>query len=126
MKIILLTLALLLAKVTLVNAQSPFDPADPDVVFTSSNRPPVPAYGPVVKWGHSQNLNWGGTGSTSFKSYYYKEWPSGLNSPKRISTMLQTGRNTRFLFSSMVWEIKETFMIMNGSLLPVARSSATG
>ncbi|HML58451.1 MAG TPA: hypothetical protein PKA85_08800, partial [Ferruginibacter sp.] len=48
------------------------DPNDPNVVFTTSNRPDVPAwndYG-IVKWGHTNRLGWNPY-NKGYKAYLY-------------------------------------------------------
>ncbi|MEJ7735800.1 MAG: LamG-like jellyroll fold domain-containing protein [Chitinophagaceae bacterium] len=79
-KLYLLILTIVAFQAFTANGQTnPFNPTDPDVVFTSTNRPPAPAYGPIAKWGHTQRMNWT---TTSFKSYYYKGMVFRLKFPK--------------------------------------------
>ena len=45
--------------------------ADPDVIFTSSNQPAVPAWGQISKWGHTNRLDWNPY-SYGYLSYYFE------------------------------------------------------
>lgn len=59
------------------------NPSDPDVIFTQSNQPTLPAwndYG-VVKWGHTNRLGWGPF-NKGYKSYYYRGMAFRLKFPK--------------------------------------------
>ena len=67
-----LVLALLMLSGLSSQSQNIFNPADKDSVFNPNKLPPLPPWGIAYKWGHAQRLNWGGTGTTTFKIYYYK------------------------------------------------------
>jgi len=74
-----------------IHAQNVMNPNDRDSVFTSTNRPPLPGFGPIVKWGHTKSLNWGGTGTTTFKSYWYKGMQFRLKFPKSYQQGVNDG-----------------------------------
>lgn len=71
-----------------------FDPNDPDVVFTSTNRPATPAWGVMAKWGHTNRLTWNGTRpfNYGYKSYYYKGAAFRVKFPKSYQHNVADGK----------------------------------
>lgn len=67
------------------------DPNDPNVVYTSSNHPAVPAYGPIAKWGHTNRLSWNPY-NYGYKSYYYKGMAFRLKFPKTYQHNVADGK----------------------------------
>ncbi len=67
------------------------DPNDPDVVYTSSNQPAVPAYSKISKWGHTNRLSWNPF-SYGYKSYYYKGMAFRLKFPKTYQHNVADGK----------------------------------
>ncbi len=92
-KILFYVLLLTLGFVTnQVNAQpGVFNPSDPDVIFTASNQPAVPAYNTIAKWGHANRLNWGPY-SNGYRSYYYNGTVFRLKFPKTYQHNVADGK----------------------------------
>ncbi len=67
------------------------DPNDADVVFTSTNQPPAPAYAVMSKWGHGNRLNWNPY-SYGYKSYYFKGMAFRLKFPKTYQHNVADGK----------------------------------
>ncbi len=67
------------------------DPNDADVIFTSTNQPPAPAYGVISKWGHGNRLNWNPY-SYGYKSYYFKGMAFRLKFPKTYQHNVADGK----------------------------------
>ncbi len=67
------------------------DPNDADVVFTSTNQPPAPAFGVISKWGHGNRLNWNPY-SYGYKSYYFKGMAFRLKFPKTYQHNVADGK----------------------------------
>ena len=67
------------------------DPADADVVFSSTNQPPAPPYGVISKWGHGNRLNWNPY-SYGYKSYYFKGMAFRLKFPKTYQHNVVDGK----------------------------------
>lgn len=57
------------------------DPNDPDLIFTSTNQPAVPAYNKISKWGHTNRLDWNPF-TYGYKSYYFKGMAFRVKFPK--------------------------------------------
>ncbi|MEO5943116.1 MAG: fibronectin type III domain-containing protein [Ferruginibacter sp.] len=75
-----------------VNAQANvLDPNDPDVVFTSSNKPALPSYGVISKWGHTNRLDWNPY-TYGYKSYYFKGMAFRLKFPKTYKHNVVDGK----------------------------------
>src|SRR5215467_5568896 len=89
---ITLTLVILALFVTEnIKAQNVFDINDKDSIFKS--QPPIPAWGKIVKWGHAVRLtNWGGTGTTTYKSYFYNSMPFRLKFPHTYQQGVNDGK----------------------------------
>ncbi len=67
------------------------DPNDPNVIFTSTYKPPAPPYGPMAKWGHTNRLNWNPY-NYGYKSYYYKGMAFRLKFPKTYQHNVNDGK----------------------------------
>jgi large repetitive protein len=67
------------------------NPSDPDVVFTSSNKPAVPTYAKISKWGHTNRLSWNPY-NYGYKSYYYKGMAFRVKFPKTYAHNLADGK----------------------------------
>src|ERR1700730_3229541 len=95
-KVYSLTLSLLVFSVLASQAQNVFDINDKDSIFSAqqatNQQPPAPPYGRVAKWGDSVRLSWGGTGTTSFKSYYFNGMPFRLKFPKSYQQGVSDGK----------------------------------
>lgn len=68
---------------TIAQYQYGLNPSDPNVVFTTNNRPDVPAwndYG-IVKWGHTNRLGWNPY-NKGYKAYLYRGMAFRLKFPK--------------------------------------------
>ncbi len=75
-----------------ISAQNVFDVNDKDSIF-GATKPPVPAWGRINKWGHAVRLtNWGGTGTTTFKSYIFNQMPFRLKYPKSYQQGVNDGK----------------------------------
>lgn len=74
-----------------VNAQNVFDQNDPDVIFTSSNQPPIPSYYVLSKWGHSTKLSWNSY-SYGYKSYFFMGTPFRIKYPKTYQQGVNDGK----------------------------------
>jgi predicted esterase len=86
---------------TSLNAQpGVLDPNDPDVVFTATNRPPLPTYAVISKWGHSNRLTWSGKRpfEYGFKSYYFKGLTFRLKFPASYQHNVADGKKYPVLF----------------------------
>jgi hypothetical protein len=70
-----------------------FDPAYPDVIYTSSNQPAPPAFNNtnVVKWGHTARLAGDHTHRATDR-IYTREWYSELSFQKLTNTKLLMGK----------------------------------
>jgi len=70
------------------------NPADPDVVFTTTNRPAAPSWGVISKWGHTNRLTWNSKRpfDYGFKSYYYKGMAFRLKFPKTYQHNVNDGK----------------------------------
>lgn len=69
------------------------NPNDPDVVFTSSNQPALPAwnnYG-IVKWGHTNRLGWGPY-AKGYRSYLYQGMAFRVKFPKTYQHGVADGK----------------------------------
>ncbi|RYZ19128.1 MAG: hypothetical protein EOP49_48785, partial [Sphingobacteriales bacterium] len=69
------------------------NPADPDVVFNSSNQPALPAwnnYG-IVKWGHTNRLGWGPY-AKGYRSYLYQGMAFRVKFPKTYQHGVSDGK----------------------------------
>jgi large repetitive protein len=67
------------------------DPNDPDVIFTTTNQPPVPAWGVISKWGHRNRLSWNPY-SYGYKSYYFKGMAFRVKFPKTYQHNVADGK----------------------------------
>lgn len=75
-----------------VSAQSNvLNPNDPDVIFTSTNRPAVPTWGIMSKWGHTNRLSWNPY-SFGYKSYYFKGMAFRVKFPKTYQHNIADGK----------------------------------
>ena len=68
-----------------------FDPNDPDLIFTTTNRPAAPANNNVNKWGHTTRLGWNPF-SFGFKSYIYQGMAFRLKFPKTYQHNVVDGK----------------------------------
>jgi len=87
MKRILAVTLLFLAVFCINNANGQagvLNPNDPDVIFTSTNQPPVPTFNRISKWGHTNRLSWNPF-SKGYKSYYFKGMAFRVKFPKTYS-----------------------------------------
>jgi len=75
-----------------VQAQNVMNANDKDSVFTSTNHPAVPGFGTIVKWGHTKSLNYPGTGTTTFKSYYYNGMQFRIKFPHTYQQGVNDGK----------------------------------
>lgn len=74
------------------------DPNDPDVIFTSQNQPPAPAWNQISKWGHTNRLNWNPF-SYGYKSYYFRGMAFRIKFPKTYQQGVADGKKyPLFLF----------------------------
>jgi len=74
------------------SGQNVFNQNDKDSIF-GATLPAQPAWGSIVKWGHAVRLtNWGGTGTTTFKSYYFNQMPFRLKYPKSYQQGVSDGK----------------------------------
>lgn len=73
------------------------NPNDPDVIFTSSNQPAVPAWGQMSKWGHTNRLSWNPY-SYGYKSYYFKGMAFRLKFPKTYQHNVADGKTYPAIF----------------------------
>ncbi len=89
-KVYSLTLSILVLSVLTSQAQNVFDINDKDSIFSS--QPPAPPYGRIAKWGHAVRLTWGGTGTTTFKSYYFNGMAFRLKFPKSYQQGVSDGK----------------------------------
>src|SRR5438128_195712 len=95
MKKLIGSLIILLLVWSSANAQPGIlDPNDPDVVFTSTNRPAAPAFGVMAKWGHTNRLTWNSQKpfNYGYKSYYYKGMAFRLKFPKSYQHNVNDGK----------------------------------
>ncbi len=67
------------------------NPADPDVVYTSTNHPAAPAWGQISKWGHTNRLSWGPF-VNGYKSYYFQGMAFRLKFPKSYQHNVADGK----------------------------------
>ncbi len=69
------------------------NPNDPDVVFTSSNQPVLPAWNNngIVKWGHANRLGWGPY-NKGYRSYLYQGMAFRLKFPKTYQHGVSDGK----------------------------------
>jgi len=67
------------------------NPNDPDVIYTASNRPPVPTWGIISKWGHTNRLSWNPY-SFGYKSYYFKGMAFRVKFPKTYQHNVVDGK----------------------------------
>ena len=67
------------------------NPNDPDVVFTTTNQPPVPTWGIMSKWGHKNRLSWNPF-SFGYKSYYFKGMAFRVKFPKTYQHNIVDGK----------------------------------
>src|SRR5687768_1040472 len=67
------------------------NPADPDLVFTSTYRPATPNYNVISKWGHTKRLKWD-TYTEGYKSYYFKGVAFRLKFPKSYKHNVADGK----------------------------------
>ncbi|MBS1738502.1 MAG: fibronectin type III domain-containing protein [Bacteroidetes bacterium] len=67
------------------------DQNDPDVIFTANNQPPLPAWGQMSKWGHTNRLNWNPY-SYGYKSYYFRGMAFRLKFPKTYQQGVNDGK----------------------------------
>jgi large repetitive protein len=89
---IVFTLIILSMIFTSAVAQNVFDINDKDSIF-GTVLPPLPAWGRINKWGHAKRLtNWGGTGTTTYKAYYYDQMPFRLKFPKSYQQGVADGK----------------------------------
>lgn len=77
---------------TNVHAQNVFNPADPDVIFTSANQPPRPNNGLIYKWGHTKRITSWNTFNAGFKSYIYNGTQFRLKFPKTYQPGANNGK----------------------------------
>ena len=68
-----------------------FNPNDPDVIFTATNRPAAPTNSNVNKWGHTTRLGWNPF-SFGFKSYIYQGMAFRLKFPKTYQHNVADGK----------------------------------
>jgi len=69
-----------------------FNPADPDVVFTSTSRPAIPPYSNnMIKWGHTSRLSWNPF-TVGYKSYYFQGMAFRLKFPKTYQHNVSDGK----------------------------------
>ncbi len=81
-----------------VSGQNVFNQNDKDSIF-GTTLPAQPAWGSIVKWGHAVRLtNWGGTGTTTFKSYYFNQMPFRLKYPKSYQQGVSDGKTYPIYF----------------------------
>ncbi len=77
------------------NAQFQYgmNPNDPDVIFTSSNQPALPAWNnyAVIKWGHSNRLSWNPY-AKGYRSYLYQNMAFRLKYPKTYQHNVADGK----------------------------------
>jgi len=78
--------------VSATQAQNVFNINDPDSIFTATNQPPAPAWGKLAKWGHTHRLTWPGTGTTTFKSYYFDGMQFRLKFPHTYQQGVSDGK----------------------------------
>lgn len=75
-----------------VKAQSGvFNPADPDVVFTSTNQPAQPAWNSIAKWGHTNRLNWNPY-SYGYRCYWFNGVPFRVKFPASYQHGVSDGK----------------------------------
>ncbi len=85
-------LGLLLLATGGVKAQSGvFNPADPDVVFTSTNQPAQPAWNSIAKWGHTNRLNWNPY-SYGYRCYWFNGVPFRVKFPASYQHGVSDGK----------------------------------
>ncbi|OYW16754.1 MAG: hypothetical protein B7Z54_09480, partial [Sphingobacteriales bacterium 12-47-4] len=78
-----------------VKAQSGvFDPADPNVVFTTTNQPAQPAWNSIAKWGHTNRLSWANKTpfQYGYKCYYYNGMVFRVKFPKSYQHNVADGK----------------------------------
>ncbi len=73
------------------------NPADPDVIFTSTNQPTAPTWGVISKWGHTARLSWNPF-SKGYKSYYFKGMAFRIKFPKTYQHNIADGKKYPSLF----------------------------
>jgi large repetitive protein len=73
------------------------DPDDPDLIFTTTNRPPAPSWGMISKWGHTARLSWNPF-SRGYKSYYFKGMAFRIKFPKTYQHDVVDGKKYPSLF----------------------------
>ncbi len=67
------------------------DVNDPDVIFTTTNQPPAPAYNRMSKWGHTAKLGWNPY-SYGYKSYIFRGVAFRLKFPKTYQQGVNDGK----------------------------------
>lgn len=75
-----------------VTAQNVFDPNDPDVIFTTNNRPAQPLNRQIYKWGHTKSITSWNTFAAGFKSYFYYGMQFRLKFPKTYQPGVNDGK----------------------------------
>jgi len=89
-RLLLTTLAVSLG--IFVSAQSgALNPADPEIVFTSTSQPAAPAWGQISKWGHTKRLSWNSF-TAGYKCYYFKGMAFRLKFPKSYQHNVADGK----------------------------------
>lgn len=68
-----------------------FNPADPDVVFTTTNQPAQPAWNSIAKWGHTNRLNWNPY-SYGYRCYWFNGVPFRVKFPKSYAHNVADGK----------------------------------
>ncbi|PWT97806.1 MAG: hypothetical protein C5B52_13250 [Bacteroidetes bacterium] len=86
---LLLTVVLSILTVQLVHSQPVIDPNDPEVIFSSTYKPPVPANGAIAKWGHAKRLSWN---SSAYKCYYFNGMNFRIKFPKSYQHLVNDGK----------------------------------
>lgn len=107
------------------------NPADPDQLFTSTYKPPVPAYNVMSKWGHTnRSLGWN-TFTNGYKSYYFKGMAFRLKFPKTyVHNVVDNKKYPVFLFlhglgePGQVWD-NEIHLVHGGQLHAQAVDAGT-
>ncbi|MDX1956240.1 MAG: fibronectin type III domain-containing protein [Chitinophagaceae bacterium] len=77
------------------NAQDgALDPADPDMVFTTTNQPALPAWNTIAKWGHTNRLSWANKTpfQYGYKCYYYNGMVFRIKFPKSYQHNVADGK----------------------------------
>ena len=86
----LLFLAVLFSN-NVIGQANVLNPNDPDVVYTSTNRPLLPTWGIMSKWGHTNRLSWNPF-SYGYKSYYFKGMAFRVKFPKTYQHNIADGK----------------------------------